>query len=259
MAQIIAYYRVSTRKQGASGLGLEAQRADVQKYAERDGSSIVREFTDVESGSHDNRPELKKAVAYAAKTGGVLVVAKLDRLSRNYAFLMTLNEQVQRGKLNVCALNVPTFNTMTVGILATMAQYEREQAAIRTRAAIEAKKARGEKMGRVISDEERAASHERHRANSRGNEDNKRAWKYVKSLIKDNTGKRKPNFAFYASELNDGGFLTANGGEWQRTQVERLARLMYEPTGDCNTFDEWLDSLYPKRHERVHAGKAKRK
>ena len=225
MKNLVAYYRVSTRKQGASGLGLEAQRADVERYAQQNGVSIVAEFTDIESGSHDKRPELMKAVSYASKNDLTLCVAKLDRLSRNFAFLMAINEQVQKGKLDVCALNVPTFNTMTIGILATMAQFEREQTSIRTKAALKAKKERGESVGRIITNEEREASHKSHREASKSNENNLRAWGYISECLENNNA---VNYSEIARKLNKHGFITAKGGEWQAVQVQRLVKLMNE-------------------------------
>jgi DNA invertase Pin-like site-specific DNA recombinase len=187
--------------------------------------SIVAEYTDIESGSHDKRPELMKAVSYASKNDLTLCVAKLDRLSRNFAFLMAINEQVQKGKLDVCALNVPTFNTMTIGILATMAQFEREQTSIRTKAALKAKKERGESVGRTITNEEREASHKSHREASKSNENNLRAWGYISECIENNNA---VNYSEIARKLNKHGFITAKGGKWQAVQVQRLVKLMNE-------------------------------
>lgn len=139
----IAYYRVSTASQGRSGLGLDAQRHAVQQLAMRRGMSILAEFTEVETGRRDDRPVLKKALARAKLTEATLVIAKLDRLSRNAAFLLTLRDSGAR----FLAADVPDANDLTIGVLAVIAQAEREMISRRTTealAAIKHKIARGE-------------------------------------------------------------------------------------------------------------------
>jgi DNA invertase Pin-like site-specific DNA recombinase len=143
--KFVAYLRVSTARQGKSGLGLEAQREAVQRFvASRSGRIIAPEFLEVESGKHDNnRPELAKAIKRCRLTGATLVVAKLDRLSRNAAFLMTLRDS----DVEFIAADLPEANTMTVGVMAVVAQHEREAISVRTKAALAAAKARGKKLG----------------------------------------------------------------------------------------------------------------
>jgi DNA invertase Pin-like site-specific DNA recombinase len=118
----IAYYRVSTASQGRSGLGLDAQRHAVQQLAVQRGLSLLAEFTEVETGRRDDRPVLKKALARAKLTEATLVIAKLDRLSRNAAFLLTLRDSGAR----FLAADVPDANDLTIGVLAVIAQAERE-------------------------------------------------------------------------------------------------------------------------------------
>lgn len=141
--KFVAYYRVSTQKQAASGLGLEAQRHAVEEYVRSRGGEVSASFTEAESGKRDSRPELAKALHLADVTGATLVIAKLDRLSRNAAFLLTLRDS---GVSFVCA-DMPDANSLTIGILALVAQNEREAISKRTREALAAAKRRGVKLG----------------------------------------------------------------------------------------------------------------
>ncbi len=143
-SKFVVYLRVSTAKQGRSGLGLEAQREAVQRFvAERGGKIIAPEFIETESGKRNDRPELAKALKRCRATRATLVVAKLDRLSRNAAFLMTLRDS----GVQFVAADLPEANTMTVGVMAVVAQYEREAISARTKAALAAAKARGTVLG----------------------------------------------------------------------------------------------------------------
>ena len=112
MEGIISYYRVSTQKQGNSGLGIEAQRATVTDYAQRAGALVVAEFIEVESGKRNNRPQLAEAIAEAKRTGATLVIAKLDRLARNAGFVFALRD----AGVKFIACDIPEANTLTVGI-----------------------------------------------------------------------------------------------------------------------------------------------
>src|SRR5579862_1505427 len=140
----IAYLRVSTARQGRSGLGIDGQREAVNRFVrERGGRIIAPEFVEVESGKRNDRPKLAEAIKRCRLTGATLVVAKLDRLSRNAAFLMTLRDS----GVNFVAADLPEANTMTVGVMAVVAQHEREAISSRTKAALAAAKARGQKLG----------------------------------------------------------------------------------------------------------------
>jgi DNA invertase Pin-like site-specific DNA recombinase len=140
----VAYCRVSTQKQGRSGLGLEAQRETVRQFvASRGGRIITPEYVEVETGKNDDRPELTKALKRCRATGATLVVAKLDRLSRHAAFLMTLRDS----GVQFVAADLPEANTMTVGVMAVVAQHEREAISARTKAALAAAKRRGVVLG----------------------------------------------------------------------------------------------------------------
>ena len=143
MAGIIAYFRVSTAKQGASGLGLEGQAAAVEAYAKQTGKPIVARYTEVESGRNSTRPELAKALAHARRSKGTLCVAKLDRLARDVEFLA----KVMNSDCDFVACDNPAANRLTLHILAAVAEAEARAISERTRAALQAAKARGVKLG----------------------------------------------------------------------------------------------------------------
>lgn len=141
--RIVAYRRVSTQKQGQSGLGLEAQAEAIAGYAGRIGATVTATFTEVESGKRNDRPELHKAIHLAKVTGATLVIAKLDRLSRNAAFLLTMRD----AGVEFVAADMPDANSLTIGIMALVAQQEREATSKRTKEALEAARRRGVKLG----------------------------------------------------------------------------------------------------------------
>jgi DNA invertase Pin-like site-specific DNA recombinase len=141
--KLIAYYRVSTKRQGQSGLGLDAQQSAVSKHVAASGGTLLGAFTEVESGKKSNRPQLAKALAECKRTGSVLVVAKLDRLSRNVAFTAALLDS----KIEFVCCDNPTANKLTIHILAALAQAEAEAISQRTRVALAALKKRGVTLG----------------------------------------------------------------------------------------------------------------
>jgi DNA invertase Pin-like site-specific DNA recombinase len=138
----VAYYRVSTDRQGRSGLGLEAQQAAVRGYL---GAAVpIAEFTEVETGKRNDQPELDQALALCRKRKARLVIAKLDRLSRNLAFIAALMD----ASVEFVAVDNPNATRLTLHILAAVAEHEREMIAERTKAALGAAKARGVRLGR---------------------------------------------------------------------------------------------------------------
>lgn len=139
----VSYLRVSTARQGASGLGLDAQRKAVSDYLNGGQWNLVAEFVEVESGRNTSRPKLKEALAACRVHGATLVVAKLDRLSRNAAFLLNL----QNAGVKFVAADNPQVNQMVVGILAIVAEEEAKAISRRTKEALAAAKARGVKLG----------------------------------------------------------------------------------------------------------------
>lgn len=215
--RFISYLRVSTDKQGRSGLGLEAQRAAVERYLNGNGSELLAEFVEVESGKRSDRPELEKAFHQCRITGATLVIARLDRLSRDAHFLLGLQKA---GVQFVCA-DMPEANTLTIGLLAVMAQYEREQISERTKAALAAAKARGVKLGNP-----KGAAHLRGRyqpqavaaAKAKANE---RAAD-LRVVVDDIRDGGTTSIRAIAAELNRRGIRTPRGRSWYPTSVQRL-------------------------------------
>jgi DNA invertase Pin-like site-specific DNA recombinase len=141
--KFVSYLRVSTDRQGQSGLGLEAQRKAVTDYLNGGKWTLVAEFVEVESGSKDDRPKLADAMSLARAHGATLLIAKLDRLSRDAHFLLGL----QKAGVSFVAVDMPQANALTIGIMALVAQQEREAISKRTKEALAAAKARGVKLG----------------------------------------------------------------------------------------------------------------
>ena len=143
MKKAIAYYRVSTDRQGKSGLGLEAQAEAVSRFAAQEGYQVTTEFTEVESGKKNKRPQLLAALAQCKKQRAMLIIAKLDRLGRNVAFISNLMES----KVDFKAVDNPHANKLMVHMLAAFAEHEREQISTRTKEALKAAKHRGVLLG----------------------------------------------------------------------------------------------------------------
>lgn len=142
-ARAVCYLRVSTARQGASGLGLEAQRAAVMAHVAAHGMTVAAEFVEVESGKRDDRPQLAAALAACRLHRAQLVIAKLDRLARNVAFIANLMD----GGCDFVACDMPHANRLTLHLMAAMAEHEREMISQRTKAALAAAKARGTRLG----------------------------------------------------------------------------------------------------------------
>jgi len=143
IGKFVSYLRVSTDKQGRSGLGLEAQRQAVTDFIASRNGRVIGEFVEVESGKRDNRPKLREALHRAKVTGATLVIAKLDRLSRNVAFIATLQE----GGVRFLCADMPDANELTIHLFAAIAQHERKIISERTRSAMRAAKAKGRVFG----------------------------------------------------------------------------------------------------------------
>ena len=225
----VAYYRVSTAKQGASGLGLEAQRTAVEELCKsRDWEIIAPPFVEIESGKRADRPELAKALHRAKVTGAILVVAKLDRLSRNVAFLATL----QDSGVKFIAADMPEANELTVHIMAAVAQAERKAISKRTKEALAAAKARGRKLGNPNGAE----------ALRRAGQGNSASIASITAAASSRAESLRPvidelrsagiaSLGKLASALNEGGFVTARGGKWYATSVRNLLVRLDGTTG----------------------------
>jgi DNA invertase Pin-like site-specific DNA recombinase len=207
----VAYYRVSTQKQGESGLGLEAQQAAVRAYVQ-DPAAIVATFQEVESGKNNQRPELAKAVAECRRTGATLLVAKLDRMSRDAAYILRL-------EVPFVAADMPELNTLTKGIFASLAQHERELVSKRTKEALAAKKARGERLGNQVnlSEAGRAQGRRQQQENARTHKANVQAQHLILLLREKGLSLRA-----IAHALNEKGYCTRRGCAFTAKGVQLL-------------------------------------
>jgi DNA invertase Pin-like site-specific DNA recombinase len=213
--RFIAYYRVSTAQQGRSGLGLEGQRAAVAAFLNGGHWRLLAEYTEVENGANNARPELAKALDACRLKGAALVIAKLDRLSRDAAFLLNL----ERSGVEFIAADMPNANRMTVGIMAVVADEERRMIAARTRAALAAAKARGIALGgwkggpavdgRLGADANR-----------------KQAEVFAAKLgpMMAEMQNRGLSLREMAAELTAQGIQTARGGKWSACAVRNVLR-----------------------------------
>jgi DNA invertase Pin-like site-specific DNA recombinase len=210
--KFVAYFRVSTDRQGRSGLGLDAQRKSVLDYLDGGRWELVAEFTEVESGRRNDRPELDKALAACKRNKAKLVIAKLDRLSRNLAFIATLMDS----GVEFVAVDNPHANKLTIHILAAVAQHEREIISARTSAALEAAKARGKRLGNPKLSEAR-----RHAARARREKADRHSANIL-PLIREiqNTGVK--SLRGIARALAARGVRTARGGAWTAVQVSDI-------------------------------------
>ncbi len=223
MTPLVAYYRVSTQRQGASGLGLDAQRAAVRAYARQRKAKIVAEYTEVESGRKSNRPHLAAAVERAREHGAAVVVAKLDRLSRDAKLVLDLIDQ----KVKLVFLDIPEADAttaageMVIGILAVIARFESNRIGERIRSALKARRDRGLKHKGVNSDPNllkracRAAGKQRQQA---AREYRARTLPLIEPMrAKGYTLERM------CDRLNARGLLTFSGKKWTVANLERFA------------------------------------
>lgn len=219
--KIVTYTRVSTGKQGRSGLGLEGQDAAIAAYAAANAAHIVGAFTEVESGRNNARPQLQAALKLARVTGAKLVIAKLDRLSRNAAFLLNLQES----GVDFVACDNPTATPLTIGILALVAQDEARAISERTKAALKAAKARGQALGNPNGAE---ALRRAGKGNGASCEAQKAAALTrahdLADTIADVEAQGHTTLVAIAAELNRRGIKTARGGMWHASSVANVRR-----------------------------------
>lgn len=214
--RFIAYYRVSTDKQGKSGLGLEAQREAVSSYLNGLKHELINEFTEVESGKNNSRAQLHEALRLCKLTNSRLIIAKLDRLSRNVAFLANLMES----KVKFVCCDIPEANELTLHILAAVAQDERKRISQRTKAALQAVKARGKRLGNpnlaaVRNTDTTKATETRHK---QALESADELLPVIQNIQADGAGSLRE----IADRLNSLGITTARGSEWHANSVRRI-------------------------------------
>lgn len=226
--RFIAYYRVSTAEQGRSGLGLEAQRAAVLAYLNGGNWSLDGEFTEIESGKVNDRPQLEAAMAQCRLTGATLLIAKLDRLSRDAHFLLGL----EKAGLEFVAADMPNANRLTVRLMAVIAQEERELIARRTKEALAAAKARGRQLGgwratrrdgsaRLAGGDPLQASQA---ATRQADDFAARVGPIALAMRHDGM-----SLAAIAAQLTERHIATARGGAWTATAVRNLLQRL--PSG----------------------------
>jgi DNA invertase Pin-like site-specific DNA recombinase len=228
MDKLIAYYRVSTRKQGESGLGLEGQRTAVTLHASGRGGVILRSYTEVETGKRSDRPELAKALADCRRSDATLVIAKLDRLARNTRFLLTL---VESGA-DVIFCDLPDIPPGPVGKflltqMAAVAELEAGLISQRTKAALAAAKARGVLLGSHRPGAHRLKGGANSKAARRAGESARaRADAAYVGLTDDIRQWREEGLSSpaIARQLNEAGHTTRRGKPWNGTQVLRVLR-----------------------------------
>jgi len=213
--QFVAYYRVSTQKQGRSGLGLAAQKDAVARHLKTTSGKLIASFQEIESGtkSDDERLELHEALALAKKSKATLLIAKLDRLTRDPEFLFKLQNS---GQPFVCC-DMPEADKFTVGIMAVMAQKERDDLSQRTKAALAVKKAQGVKLGNPRIEEARAKAIKVIKAGKQA-----RAEKVIGIIEELQTKAHVGTLAGLAECLNLRGIPTPRNGRWTATSVRRV-------------------------------------
>lgn len=207
-SKLVSYIRVSTQRQGESGLGLEAQRTSVQSFANGNASKIIAEFVEVESGKRTNRAQLAAALDFCRKNDAVLVIAKLDRLARNVHFISGLLESGVRFH----AADMPSADRFMLHVYAAMAEEEGRRISERTKAALAAARARGVKLGATGQ-----ALADKHKA---------RADAFALSIAPTIQAHRAAGLSVrkIAERLNQDGVPTLSGSKWHSTTVQRIVK-----------------------------------
>lgn len=204
----VAYLRVSTARQGESGLGLEAQRGAVTRYVEQTAGQLIDEVVEIESGKLSDRPGLARALNLCRRERACLVIARLDRLARNVAFVSSLME----AGTEFVAVDAPYANRLMLHILAAFSEHEREMVSARTKAALAAAKARGVRLGAngtVLAVQRKAAAAE---------------WSEGLRPVFESLAPTSRTLADYARRLNEAGVPSRGGGLWHPATVARVLR-----------------------------------
>lgn len=216
MGNYIAYLRQSTTKQERSGLGIEAQRDIINSFIKE--GVILAEYVETESGRKSDRPKLQEALTLCRKTNSILIVAKLDRLSRNVAFTSKLLES----DVEIIFCDFPQANRLILHIISSIAEYEANLISQRTRQSLKAKKERGVKLGKSENlmnkhNEAVARSNQTNRIKAKNNSNNMRAVALLRSMIKEGL-----TISQMTKQLNEQGFVSSKGCKFQIVQVQRL-------------------------------------
>lgn len=213
-SKAIIYYRVSREKQAQSGLGLEAQAASVTAFVKQRGLKTVAEYTEVETGtSKKRRTEIFKAIEHAQREGAILLIAKLDRLSRNLHFVSGLLESGVR----FTAVDMPEANNLTIQLMAVMAEHETKAISTRTKEALKAAKVRGVRLGSPKPMIEEVRVKGREEVSKRFKDAYRRNYGYIRLMRESGLSLRA-----IAARLNEEGYRTRTGSEWTAVQVSRV-------------------------------------
>lgn len=205
----VAYFRVSTQRQGKSGLGLDAQQVAVSEFIANEKGDLIESFIEVESGRKSNRPKLEKAIQLAKKQKATLVIAKLDRLARNVHFITGL----MAGNVDFVACDMPSANKLTIGILACVAEDEADRISQRTKAALAAARERGTELG---SAGKRLAEKNKKQADELA----RKIYVHIETIRQSGV----KAYAKIADELNSRGISTAKNTKWHGTSVMRVVK-----------------------------------
>lgn len=211
----IAYYRVSTKRQGKSGLGLGAQQEIVKAFVKQNGGFVLSEFTEVESGKSNTRPKLAEAIQEAKDIGATLVTAKLDRLSRDVEFIFN----IKNSGVDFLCCDMPEMNTLMLGVMGSVAQSERERISSRIKDAFEVKKAKGEKLGNPsnLTREGQLKGAQANRLKALNNPEIQKATAQALSFRKDGCTLEE-----IAEKLNKLTYRTPKGKKWAANSVHRI-------------------------------------
>ena len=214
MKKAVAYYRVSSQKQGVSGLGLEAQKSSVEAYARATGHEIVETYTEVETGtSKRDRIEIYKAITTAKEQGAVLLIGKLDRLARSVAFISNLMDS----GVDFVAVDMPDANRLTVHIMSALAEHEARLISVRTKDALTQVKARGKRLGSPENLTQDAREQGAKANQEKAEEFYRKVAPYIHTLKEQGLSYRK-----IAKRLNDEGHRTRRGKQWAVSQVQNV-------------------------------------
>jgi len=212
--QFVTYYRVSTQRQGASGLGLDAQRQTVERYLAGRDKTVIESFTEVETGKGSNaldrRPQLRAALDLCKKAGATLLLAKIDRLARNVHFVSGLLET----GVDFVAADMPNANKVMIQMYSVMAEWERDQISERTKAALAAAKARGVVLGATGPANLKTCNDQRQQ---KAREFRERLRPVLDGMVAQGLSRRG-----MVVRLNDLGIKASQGGAWSLGQVQRL-------------------------------------
>lgn len=220
--KLVAYYRVSTKKQERSGLGLDAQRHDVEQLAAREGCTIIADYTEAESAWKDNlkkRPQLQKAIDHAMAAKATLVIARLDRLARS----VSVTQELKRSGVSFTCCDMPAVNEVVIDIMAAINEDESRRISARTRSAMAEAKRRGRSFGTPANLSPNAARLGRELGARAARERAVTAYKHVAPLIVELNASGK-SLGQIAADLNGRGLVTRRDRSWTKVQVARVLR-----------------------------------